>query len=158
MARFSLGLDLSPQSLTAILLEIDTGKKIFTRSIDYYNDERLRGIGIRDDFIIPPRTAGEADQPPSLFLKALDAMFSDLHNEGLALADVLVINNSSQQHGHVYLNSASRVLFSSLKRKPKDKASNLTDMIKGTFAYGTAPIWTASTPLQATPYAPLKPS
>ena len=73
--RLALGLDLSTQSLSAVVLDIDAGKKIASYSLDYTKDKRLSGFGIRSaDYILPPRTEGEADQPPEMFLTALDAI------------------------------------------------------------------------------------
>jgi xylulokinase len=144
MAKLSLGLDLSTQSLTASVLEIDTRKTVFTHTLDYKRDERLRGVGIRDDYIIPPRVPGEADQPPELFFKSLDAMFSDMKKEGLRLSDILVINNASQQHGHVYLNGDAQDIFSRLNKEVSPEIKDLVTLMTGSLAYGVAPIWRTS--------------
>ena len=103
MARLALGLDSSTQSLSAIVVDIDTGDKSFEHSLDYRKDTRLNDFGIRSDYIIPPRVEGEADQPPGMFLASLDAMFHDMEIAGVPLEEIVVINDSGQQHGHVYL-------------------------------------------------------
>ncbi|MBW2086431.1 MAG: hypothetical protein JRI54_10475 [Deltaproteobacteria bacterium] len=144
MARLSLGLDFSTQSLTAKLLDIDAREEVFSHTLDYIKDERLRGLGIRNDFIVPPRVPGEADQPPELFFKSLDLMLSDLKAEGPRISDILVINNSSQQHGHVYLNRNAPDIFSSLNKEAPDEIKDLTSLMTGALAYGTAPIWRTS--------------
>ncbi|MBW2092079.1 MAG: xylulose kinase, partial [Deltaproteobacteria bacterium] len=144
MANLSLGLDFSTQSLTAVLLDIDSGETIYTHSLDYTLDKRLKGSGLRDDFIVPPRIAGEADQPPELFFKALDAILSDLKQAEIKLAEVRVINNSSQQHGHVYLSGEAPGIFSRLNKKTFTEQNDLADLMAGSLAYGTAPIWRTS--------------
>ena len=72
--RLALGMDLSTQSLSAVILDIDSRTKVYERSLDYLKDPRLDGFGIqRKDYIVPPRTEGEADQPPKMFFASLDA-------------------------------------------------------------------------------------
>jgi len=148
--RLSLGLDLSTQSLSAVVLDIDTPAVIARHSLNYVRDPRLNSFGIRPaDYILPPRAEGEADQPPLMFLAALDAMFHDLKTY-LDLSGIAVINTSGQQHGHVYLNEQAPALFNRLK----DEASvsgELTSLLKDSLAYARAPIWmTANTTTQAT--------
>jgi xylulokinase len=147
--RLALGLDISTQSLSALVLDIDERKKLIELSLDYLKDRRLNTFGIREpDYILPPRSDGEADQPPLMFLAALDAIFSDL-KKSISLEDVVVINTSGQQHGHVYLNPKAPSVFAALN----DDGSERTDLIKllkDGLAYERAPIWmTADTSKQA---------
>ena len=147
--RLSLGLDLSTQSLSAVVLDIDTPTKLAENSLDYIKDTRLDTFGIRqEDYILPPSIEGEADQPPLMFLAALDAMFSDL-KQAVSLEDIDVINVSGQQHGHVYLNHEAPSIFAGLQKENTEKSS-LAALLKHAFAYERAPIWmTANTREQA---------
>jgi xylulokinase len=147
--RLTFGLDVSTQSLSASVLDIDERKKLVGLSIDYLKDERLNSFGIREpDYILPPRSEGEADQPPLMFLAALDAIFFDL-KKSIPLEKVVVINTSGQQHGHVYLNSTAPSIFASLD-KTGSETSNLVSLLKDSLAYERAPIWmTADTGKQA---------
>jgi xylulokinase len=147
--RLALGLDVSTQSLSAVALDIDTRKKVAELSLDYLEDERLRGFGIRQpDYILPPRSEGEADQPPLMFLAALDAVFTDL-KKTIRLGDVVTINTSGQQHGHVYLNRESPSVFHALNDTGAEQ-SDLASLLKGSLASDRAPIWmTADTVNQA---------
>jgi xylulokinase len=147
--RLALGLDVSTQSLSASVLDIDERKKLIELSLDYLKDERLNTFGIREpDYILPPRSEGEADQPPLMFLAALDAMFSEL-KKAVPLEKAVVINTSGQQHGHVYLNSLAPSIFASLD-KTGSETSNLVSLLKDSLAYERAPIWmTADTSKQA---------
>jgi xylulokinase len=148
--RLSLGLDVSTQSFSAVILDIDTGVRIFERSLDYVKDDRLNSYGIQfKDYLVPPRVEGEADQPPRMFFAAIDAMFDDIRNAGIPMKDIAVISDSGQQHGHVYLNSQAAAIFFRLN----DKSSwnnNLVTLLEGCLAYGSAPIWMTSNTLPQT--------
>ena len=65
LSRTVLGIDASTQSLSAVLLDEKTGEILWNRSLAYRDDPRLVGFGFEHDtMIIPPREAGEAEQPP----------------------------------------------------------------------------------------------
>ncbi|WP_263772677.1 FGGY family carbohydrate kinase [Propionivibrio soli] len=149
-ARTVLGLDASTQSLSAILLDSATGEILWNRSLAYRDDPRLLGFGFEHDtMVIPPREPGEAEQPPRLFIAALDAIFSDMKAAGVDTSTIAAINTSGQQHGHVYLSVKARTTFASL-REPGSAESSLLDVIGDSFAYGGAPIWkTANTTAEA---------
>jgi xylulokinase len=147
--RLALGLDLSTQSLSAVVLDIDARKRVSSYSLDYAKDKRLSGFGIRSaDYILPPRMEGEADQPPEMFLAALDAVFSDLSKD-IPAGDIAIINTSGQQHGHVYLGANASSVFQ-LLRKQGSEQSNLAALLKDGLSYQRAPIWmTSNTARQA---------
>jgi xylulokinase len=141
--RLSLGLDVSTQSISAVVLDIDARSKVYEHSLDYYRDERLNTFGIRkEDYILPPETEGEASQPPELFFASLDAVFSDLKN-AVDPGDIVVINNAGQQHGHVYLNYEAKPIFHRLNEEGAVK-SDLATLLKTSLAYHRAPIWMTS--------------
>jgi xylulokinase len=161
-ARTTLGLDASTQSLSAVLLDIETGKTAWSRSLVYRDDPRLLGYGFEhDSLIIPPREAGEAEQPPRLFIAALDAILDDLRESGHDVAAIAAINTSGQQHGHVYLNAGADAAFGRLRDSggnsgsdsgsdPGGPAGALVARLGEVFAYGGAPIWkTAHTAAEA---------
>jgi xylulokinase len=148
--RLTLGLDASTQSLSAVLLDAGTGKIVWSRSLAYRDDPRLSGYGFEHDtLIVPPREDGEAEQPPRLFIAALDAILDDLAESGHEVSDIAAINTSGQQHGHVYLNGGAEASFRRL-REPGGKDGALVARLGGVFAYGGAPIWkTANTAAEA---------
>lgn len=148
--RLSLGLDLSTQSLSAVLLDIDRRELVFEHTLEYAQDRRLNRFGIKkSDYILPPREHGQADQPPMMYLAALDFMFADIREAGVSIAETVVINTSAQQHGHVYLNGNAPALFTQL-HQPGSEKSNLVKLLGGCFAYSRAPIWmTSNTTRQA---------
>ena len=155
-SRLALGLDSSTQSLSAVVIDIDTAEKCFEHSLDYRADERLNHFGIGEDYILPPREAGEAEQPPLMYLASLDAMFADMREAGLPLENVRLINTSGQQHGHVYLNADADALLAHLASRGEgtsprhsEDTRDLQSLLKGAFAYPNAPIWmTANTSAQ----------
>ena len=148
-SRLSLGIDLSTQSLSAIVLDIDRSEIVADISLNYLKDERLNCFGIREeDYIIPPRIDGEADQPPAMFFAALDAMFDDLR-KAIDLGSVSVINVSGQQHGHIYLNNKAVERFALLQKDGAEE-SDLVSLLEVSLAYERAPIWmTSNTARQA---------
>ena len=146
--QLSLGLDSSTQSLSAIVIDIDSAEKCFEHSIDYRSDERTNGFGIGGDYILPPKSEGEAEQPPLMYLASLDAMFADMREAGIALENIVAINTSGQQHGHVYLNRNAGIILSNLQRA-ESCTLELETLLGGIFSYYFAPIWmTANTVLQ----------
>ena len=139
----SLGIDVSTQSISAVVLDIDTLTVVWEHSLDYCRDDRLNTFDIRQqDYILPPETEGEANQPAGLFLAALDALFADLKQE-VDTGAIAVINTSGQQHGHVYLNSQSSAIFGKLLEKESGQ-SDLISLLKGSLAWDKAPIWMTS--------------
>ena len=141
----ALGLDSSTQSLSAVVIDIDTAEKCFDHSIDYRADARTNSFGIGEDYILPPKSEGEAEQPPLMYLASLDAMFADLCEAGVPLENIVTINTSGQQHGHVYLNKNAAIIFSNLQRV-ESSTLELKTLLAGVFSYFTAPIWmTANT-------------
>ena len=50
--RLTLGLDSSTQSLSAVVIDIDTAEKCFEHSLDYRADARLNQFGIGEDYIL----------------------------------------------------------------------------------------------------------
>jgi len=148
--RLALGLDLSTQSLSAAVVDIDSQTKVFELSLDYAKDQRLNGFGIeRKHYIVPSRVEGEADQPPRMFFASLDSIFGDIKEAGAALQNIVVVNSSGQQHGHVYLNHDARSIFGRLNEEGSEH-SDLVTLLEGCLAYNLAPIWmTANTVEQA---------
>ena len=80
-----LGIDASTQSLSAVLLDAATGHVQWTHTIAYRDDARLCGLGFEHStLVMPPREMGESEQPPKLFIAALEALFDDLKKAGVS--------------------------------------------------------------------------
>ncbi len=139
----ALGIDMSTQSLTGVLIDPQTAKVVDRRALSYVEDPRLRGCGIdHQSFLVPPRREGEADQPPALFLASLDALFTDMHRDGVETGRIAVINISAQQHGHLYLNGN----FTTALQRLSDgfAQQGLPELLSDCYSYGTVPIWMTS--------------
>ncbi len=148
----TLGIDVSTQSISAVAIRFDAtaASVVADHSIAYRDDPRLNRFGIDGEtLLVPPRVAGEADQPPRMFLAGLDAVLGDLREQGLDFSAVGAISVSAQQHGHVYLSRAGQVAMGALN-ETADPAADLVHLLGDAFSYGTAPIWqTADSQSQA---------
>jgi xylulokinase len=141
--KLSLGLDVSTQGITAVALDIGNCTKSCELTLDYMKDPRLNIFGLRrEDYILPPETEGEASQPPELFFTALDTIFGDLKNT-IDLGDIVTVNTSGQQHGHVYLNYQAQDILRQLLTG-SSAGTDLVTILKGSLAYHRAPIWMTS--------------
>ena len=141
--RLSLGLDLSTQSLSAVLIDIDSREIVHQISLDYLKDARLKKYGIGQNYILPPKNEGEANQSVKMFLAALDALFTDMKTAGLPMRDIVVLNTSAQQHGHAYLSRQARTILGRLNI-PGSTKSNLVTIAEGCFSLNFAPVWMTS--------------
>lgn len=138
--RFVLGIDSSTQSTTAVILDRGSFQVAAEVKVRYRDDPALEHYGLGDGTpILPPLEEGEASQPPSLFLEALDLVFSKLPPEILAKTDA--VNVSAQQHGQVWLSEAGCRAIAALRTSDGLRGTNLTERFTGGFALGRAPIW-----------------
>ena len=145
-APLFLGIDVSTQSMSGVVLDSASGEQVWSRSLAYRDDPRLQGFGFEhDSVLIPPREPGEAEQPPRLFIAALEALLSDLKAAGVDLSALAAINTSAQQHAHLYLNPAAENALASLRHSGNARY-DLLQLLSGCCAYGGVPIWkTANT-------------
>ncbi|MCX6003876.1 MAG: FGGY-family carbohydrate kinase [Chloroflexi bacterium] len=142
--KISLGLDLSTQSISSILVDIDSREVIFQHSLNYQKDVRLKKYGIYgQDYILPPKSEGEANQPPKMFLAALEAMFADMKLAGLPMRDIVVCNISAQQHSHAYMSHRAHTIFARLNI-PGNIGANLVAILEGSLALNVIPTWMTS--------------
>ena len=150
--RLSLGLDISTQSISAVLIDIDSRELIYQYSLDYQKDTRLKKFGIQgQNYILPPAHDGEANQPVKMFLAAIEALFADMKAAGVPMRDILVCNTSAQQHSHAYLGHKARTIFGRLNIPGADK-SNLLKILDGSFALDIVPTWMTSDTVKQADY------
>jgi xylulokinase len=109
-----LGLDSSTQSLTAIVLDVESssipdvgptfrsgGKQIvFQSSLSF--DDTLPKYGTRHG-VLPSADPSVAVSSPLMWAEALDVMLGRVAASGLDLSRLAAISGSAQQHGSVYL-------------------------------------------------------
>src|ERR1017187_8623642 len=99
MAQY-LGLDSSTQSLSALLIDTDTGKVVVHRSVNF--GERLPQYGAPKGFLAND-DEGIKHSDPLMWVEALELVLQDLRNAGVDLGRVRGISGAGQQHGSVYL-------------------------------------------------------
>lgn len=127
-----LGLDSSTQSLSALLIDTDTGKVLVDRSVSF--GERLPQYRSPKGFL-PDADASVKHSDPLMWVDALDLLLQELVDAGVDFSKVRGISGAGQQHGSVYLS------------KPLDQvgdwsvASPLRDQVRPLLARPTAPIW-----------------
>src|SRR5450759_2746967 len=94
-----LGLDSSTQSMSALLIDTDTGKVLASRSVNF--GERLPHYKSSKGFLA---NADEAvkHSDPLMWVEALDLVLQDLRDAGVDLGRVAGISGAGQQHGSVY--------------------------------------------------------
>jgi len=139
-----LGLDSSTQSLSGVVVDRRSAQIVKSLTVTYRSDPRLAGFGLDPELmLLPPRTPGEADQPPLLFLASLEALFDDLRSAGVDLGMIGLVNVSAQQHGAVYLSSGFIDALGEL-RSGKGTDRTLVQVLARAFSHNRAPIWKTS--------------
>ena len=133
MARLFLGLDSSTQSLTGILIDLDSGRVVQDLSLNF--DQVLPRYGTRDGVLrVDDPTVIHA--PPLLWVEALDLLFTRLRDAGVPMQDIAAVSGSGQQHGSVYLTAEAPRRLAGL-----DPARPLVEQLKDLLSRPTAPIW-----------------
>ena len=130
-----LGLDSSTQSLTAIVLDAEDGRRrvVFESSVAF--DEAFPKYGTRHG-VLPSDDPATAVSPPLLWVDALELMMDRLAKSGLDLQRLAAISGSAQQHGSVYLNASAAAALASL-----DASHPLAEQVSPMLARRVAPIW-----------------
>ena len=133
MAKLFLGLDSSTQSLSAVVIDYDTKRIVYDKSLNF--DEALPQYGTQKG-TLRSDDAHVVHSPPLMWAEALDVLFAQMKQDGVALGDILAISGSGQQHGSVYLNDHAPKALATL-----NPAKNLTDNLRNIFSRATSPIW-----------------
>jgi len=147
-----LGIDSSTQGTTAVVLDRRTLEVVVNKKLNFREDERLSRYlppGASAPVLIA-REPGEADQDPTMYLAALDALFDEL---GSAVCSRLAgIGLSAQQHGQVWLTREGVHAIAALREAvhPDGRDWHLASFPPAGFAEPRAPIWmTSSTAREA---------
>ena len=131
MAKY-LGLDLSTQSLSALIVDGDTGQILIDESINFGKD--LPGYNAPNGFVKGDKE-GEVFSSPLMWLDAADKLFSRL-KEQTDLSSIRAIAGSGQQHATVYLNGSFKEKISSL-----NPSTSLSENLKDSLSRELSPIW-----------------
>ena len=133
MARLFLGLDSSTQSLSAVVIDLDTRKVVYEKSLNF--DAALPHYKTKNG-VLPSRDPLVKHSSPLLWAEALDLMFVTMKKDGVALKNILAVGGSGQQHGSVYFNEKIEPALLNL-----DPHKSLVENLRGVLARKTAPIW-----------------
>lgn len=140
---FTLGIDLSTQSLTLSILNYKNFKNEINISVAFNSLEEINNSSMnKNTLLIDSNIEGKAEQDTNIFLIALDKAFSKLKDKcNISLIDSIQI--SAQQHGHVYLSENYKKNLEYLKSKESANKS-LVEILKNSYSYNGAPIWRTS--------------
>src|SRR5471030_2268737 len=121
MAKLFLGLDSSTQSLSAVVIDLDSRKVIYEKSLNF--DKSLPHYKTKDG-VLPNRNPLVKHSSPLMWAEALDLIFEEMKKDGVALGQILAVSGSGQQHGSVYFNGRITAALENLDAK-KTLAENL---------------------------------
>ncbi|BCU79268.1 FGGY-family carbohydrate kinase [Luteolibacter sp. LG18] len=128
----ALGFDSSTQSLSAVLLDLDTLRITHELSLPF---------GELTDYASPRGflenlSDGQVHADPRLWVAALDVLVQRMKDAGWPLSGVTAISGSGQQHGSVYLKEGFAARLATL-----DPARPLGPQLEGIYSRATSPIW-----------------
>ncbi len=127
-----LGLDSSTQSLTAVLIDPESGEIEIQISVNFGSD--LPRYQSPSGFLTGG-SAGVVHANPLMWLEALDLIFTRLAT-ATDLKRIQCIAGSGQQHGSVYLDTSFDERLEKL-----DPTGDLASQIKPALTRATSPIW-----------------
>jgi xylulokinase len=133
MAKLFLGLDSSTQSLSVVVIDYDTRRVVYDKSLNF--DQALPRYQTQNGVLLNPDPLVK-HSPPLMWAGALDLLFGEMKKNGVALDQILAISGSGQQHGSVYFND--RAADTLAKLNPQ---KTLVENLRGVFSRPTSPIW-----------------
>jgi xylulokinase len=133
MGKLFLGLDSSTQSLSAVVIDLDAGKVIYEKSLNF--DEALPQFKTKNG-VLPNRDPLVKHSSPLLWAAALDLLFAQMKKDKVALGKILAVGGCGQQHGSVYLTEKATEVLAAL-----DPKKSLVENLDGVLARKTSPIW-----------------
>jgi xylulokinase len=133
MAKLFLGLDSSTQSLSAVVIDLDTHQVIYDKSLNF--DRALPQFKTQNG-VLPNGDPLVKHSLPLLWAAALDQLFATMQADQVPLGEILAVSGSGQQHGSVYLNDRAAGRLAKL-----NPAKSLEQNLAGIFSRATSPIW-----------------
>ena len=129
---YSLGLDASTQSISAIIIDVEVGEVVAEGSVNF--GERLPHYKAPSGFIAGGE-GGEVHSDPLMWLDALEILLEELSGK-FDLSKVSAVSGAGQQHGSVYLNEKWLAGVRNF-----DSNRSLSEQVKPLLARKTSPIW-----------------
>ena len=131
MSRF-LGLDSSTQSLSAVVIDTDSGAVVASHNVAF--GDRLPAYGSPRGFL-PNADPTIIHSDPLMWVEALELLLGELRGQGVDLSRVAGISGAGQQHGSVYLARSFDDAGGWVPGRP------LRDQVAPLLSRRTAPIW-----------------
>ena len=129
---YSLGIDASTQSVSAIVIDLDDGRVVYDHSINF--GDALPQYEAPNGFFQGSED-GEVFSNPTMWLEALDLLLAQLSKE-CDLTKIKCLSGAGQQHGSVYLNHTWFDAVSNLSPQ-----ASLAEQLKACTSRPVAPIW-----------------
>jgi xylulokinase len=127
-----LGMDLSTQSLSAVILDSETSEIIYEQSVSFGKDmpeyNSPEGFLLNDNPLV-------CHSNPLMWAKSFDLLFSKMKNDGVNMYELTCISGSGQQHGSVYMNNRS------LNPSNWYSGNSLDEIISPMLSRKSSPIW-----------------
>jgi len=127
-----LGLDSSTQSMSSMLIDVDSGKVLNTANVSFNADLPQYNCG---NGVLANDNALVKHSDPCMWAAALDMVLQRLVDQGADLSRVRAISGSGQQHGTVYLKDT----FLAAAKWPA--AADLAAQVAPMLSRATSPIW-----------------
>lgn len=133
MSQYFLGLDSSTQSLSSILIDLDSGEILDERSINF--DQSLPDYGTTNG-VIRHSDPTVVHSSPLMWADALDLLFQRMKKDKLPLGEILAVSGSGQQHGSVFLTGNAEKQI-----REMDVHGSLADNLARVLSRPTSPVW-----------------
>ena len=133
MAKYFLGLDSSTQSLSAVLIDLDSGKIVDDRALNF--DAALPHYHTRNG-VNRSQDPAVVHSSPLMWAEALDRLFQGMKKDRLPLGDILALSGSGQQHGSVYMDNSAPKQF-----RDMDLGGSLADNLARVLSRPSSPVW-----------------
>jgi len=133
MSRYYLGLDSSTQSLSAIVIDAESGQLVYEKSLNYSSE--LRAYGVTDGFL-PSEMPGVVHAPPLMWVEALDQLLIQMQADHVPMDEIVAVAGSAQQHWSVYVGAGFDELL-----KNCNSQTPLHQQLQTCFTRNTSPIW-----------------
>ncbi len=133
MSRYYLGLDSSTQSLSAILIDSESGELVYEQSLNYSTE--LPAYGVTDGFL-PSEIPAVVHAPPLMWVEALDQLLMQMKAENCPMEEIVAVTGAAQQHGSVYVDAGFDA-----RLKSCNPQTPLHEQLQSCFTRDTSPIW-----------------
>ena len=127
-----LGLDSSTQSLSALVVDTESGQVVLEESVNF--GQALPEYESQNGFLSHPDVRRKHANP-LLWVAAIDCLFDKIKARGFDLSTLNGVSGAGQQHGSVYLGTR-------ISDAPRwSTALPLVDQVRPLLSRRTAPIW-----------------